>query len=135
MAKHHWMRRVLGLGVLAGLTYAVWRAIESNSEARDTGWEPQPFPFPPQPRVEPRVEPGVEAEAEAVQEVAPAATTAEAWVDGNGDTCPASHPVKGKLKSGIFHVPGGSSYDRTTPDRCYVDARAAEADGLRPAKR
>ena len=24
---------------------------------------------------------------------------------------------------------------RTHPDRCYVDAAAAEADGLRPAKR
>jgi hypothetical protein len=130
MAKHSWIRRALGLGVLAGLTYAVWRAIESNAEARDTGWEPQPFPFPPQPRVA-----VVEDTATSVQEVAPAATTSEAWVEGNGTACPASHPVKGKLKSGIYHVPGGSSYDRTTPDRCYVDERAAEADGLRPAKR
>ncbi|MCZ7536879.1 MAG: hypothetical protein M5T61_13910 [Acidimicrobiia bacterium] len=53
-------------------------------------------------------------------------------IDG---TCPASHPVKAKLSSGIFHVPGGSSYERTKPDRCYVDADSAEADGLRPAKR
>jgi hypothetical protein len=27
------------------------------------------------------------------------------------------------------------NYDRTNPDRCYRDADAAEADGLRAAKR
>jgi hypothetical protein len=53
-------------------------------------------------------------------------------VDG---TCPDSHPVKGKLTSGIFHVPGGFNYPRTKADRCYVDAAAAEAEGLRPSKR
>ena len=46
-----------------------------------------------------------------------------------------THPVKAKLASGIYHVPGGGNYDRTKPDRCYVDADAAEADGLRAAKR
>jgi hypothetical protein len=49
--------------------------------------------------------------------------------------CPASHPVKAKLRSGIFHEPGGASYGRTIPDRCYQDATAAEADGLRRAQR
>lgn len=52
--------------------------------------------------------------------------------DGN---CPDTHPVKVKQASGIYHVPGGLSYDRTTPDRCYRDAAAAEADGFRPSKR
>jgi hypothetical protein len=28
-----------------------------------------------------------------------------------------------------------TAYERTTPDRCYLDADAAEADGLRKAKR
>jgi hypothetical protein len=46
-----------------------------------------------------------------------------------------SHPVKAKLSSRIFHVPGGQSYDRTRADRCYVDSGTAEADGLRQAKR
>jgi hypothetical protein len=32
-------------------------------------------------------------------------------------------------------VPGGASYERTGADRCYADAAAAEADGLRRAKR
>lgn len=70
---------------------------------------------------------------------APAPTSAPdvpAWVapdfDGN---CPDTHPVKVKQASGIYHVPGGLSYDRTTPDRCYRDAAAAEADGYRPSKR
>ena len=52
-------------------------------------------------------------------------------VDGE---CPVSHPVKGKLASGIYHVPGGLNYERTRADRCYVDAAAAESDGLRASK-
>jgi hypothetical protein len=49
--KDHWIRRVLGLGVLAGIAYAIWREIEANRDAdSSTEWEPQPFPFPPQPR-------------------------------------------------------------------------------------
>lgn len=49
--------------------------------------------------------------------------------------CPQSHPIKAKLSSKIFHLPGMLAYDRTNPDRCYGDPGAAEADGLRPAKR
>ena len=51
------------------------------------------------------------------------------------ERAPRRIPVKAKLASGIYHVPGGGNYDRTKPDRCYVDAEAAEADGLRAAKR
>jgi hypothetical protein len=58
------------------------------------------------------------------------------WLDPLPDgSCPVTHPVKGKLSSKIFHVPGGLAYDRTTPDRCYRDAATAEADGFRAAKR
>jgi hypothetical protein len=39
------------------------------------------------------------------------------------------------MSSKIFHVPGGLSYDRTKPDRCYRDEAAAESDGLRKAAR
>jgi hypothetical protein len=53
--------------------------------------------------------------------------------DANGIT-PDGYPVKVKLSSGIFHVPGGRFYDRTTADRCYPSAAAAEADGYRPSK-
>lgn len=57
------------------------------------------------------------------------------WVAPTGDVCPTSHPVKAKLASKIFHLPGMLNYDRTKPDRCYLDGSSAEADGLRAAKR
>jgi hypothetical protein len=57
------------------------------------------------------------------------------WVEATDGVCPTSHPVKGKLSSRIFHLPGMLNYDRTRADRCYRDVTAAEEDGLRPAKR
>ena len=57
------------------------------------------------------------------------------WVESDDGACPISHPVKGKVTSGIFHVPGGQAYERTRADRCYADSIAAEADGMRQAKR
>jgi hypothetical protein len=75
----------------------------------------------------------------ATESAAPAKVEApdevEPWVDPEDGACPPTHPVKAKLSSRIFHVPGGLAYDRTTPDRCYRDAASAEADGFRPAKR
>ena len=76
---------------------------------------------------EPANEPAQDADA------APAATGA--WVEADDGGCPATHPVKGKLSSGIFHVPGGQNYERTRADRCYVDPEAAAADGLRQSQR
>ena len=61
--------------------------------------------------------------------------TLATWIDPDGNLCPDSHPVKAKLSSMIFQVPGNFAYDRTKPDRCYETATAAESDGLRPAKR
>jgi hypothetical protein len=129
---------MLGLGALAGIGYAVWRAIEANRPEREVGWEPQPFPFPPQPRSAPvhipeQVFP--EGGPEADDTVPPPTTSSAPFTQPIDGACPASHPVKAKLASGIYHVPGGFSYDRTRPDRCYHDAQAAEADGLRAAKR
>ncbi len=112
VGKH--MRRMLGVGILAGAAYAIWRKSASRAPAPAGGWEPQPFPFPPQP--------------------VPDATVA--WVEPvEPGTCPVNHPVKAKLSSGIYHLPGGANYARTQPDRCYLSAEAAEADGLRPSKR
>ena len=54
---------------------------------------------------------------------------------GLDGSCPITYPVKGKLASGIYHLPGSGHYERTRPDRCYKDPAAAEADGLRAAKR
>jgi len=116
------LKRVLGLGVLAGVGYAAWRAVQRQPVSQTVTWEPQPFPFPPQPRSE---DPGPTPET---GDGAP-------WVDATDGACPASHPVKTKLASGIFHIPGGASYERTQAERCYSSPAAAEADGLRAAKR
>lgn len=75
------------------------------------------------------------ASAPVKKKVAPRKKGAPKSVDPVDGVCPDTHPVKGKLASGLFHQPGGFAYPRTKPDRCYVDAAAAEADGLRPAKR
>lgn len=65
----------------------------------------------------------------------PTTDGAQTWAAPSNGTCPPGFPVKAKLRSGIFHVPGGLAYERTNPDRCYPDPTAAEADGLRAAKR
>ena len=58
------------------------------------------------------------------------------WASPAADgSCPDGFPIKAKESSGIFHQPGGLSYERTVPDRCYPDEAAAEADGFRAAKR
>ena len=72
--------------------------------------------------------------APATKKAAPV-VPADPWIDPEGRICPPSHPVKAKLASKIFHVPGGFNYERTVPDRCYQDPAAAEADGLRQSKR
>ena len=64
-----------------------------------------------------------------------ATTDSSAWVDPVDGACPLTHPVKGNANSGIFHLPGGRFYDTTVPERCYRDAEAAEADGMRASKR
>lgn len=61
--------------------------------------------------------------------------TTPAWVAPVDRACPDSHPVKANDDSGIFHVPGGLSYARTIPERCYDCAESAVADGYRAAKR
>jgi hypothetical protein len=60
---------------------------------------------------------------------------ATGWVEPSEGACPNSHPIKAKLASGIFHLPGMFAYDRTRPDRCYASAEDAEGDGLHRAKR
>ena len=120
MAK--WTKRILGAGVAAGAVYALWKVIDQRTRESTIEWTPQPLLSPPMPV--PHVP----------EPTAPVAAPA-AWVEPTDGTCPVSHPVKAKLGSGIFHVPGGQMYDRTVPERCYADAAAAEADGLRASKR
>ncbi len=53
---------------------------------------------------------------------------------GPDGAVPDSHPIKVKVTSGIFHVPGGRFYERTTADRLYPSAESAEAAGtVRPS--
>jgi len=124
------VKRALGVGVLAGVSYAAWRAWQSRVPAGNgqVDWTTAPFPFPPAPRpASPRGETATSA--------APPQPALADWVEPNGDgSCPPTHPIKAKLASGIYHVPGGANYDRTRPDRCYASEEAAVRDGLRRAK-
>jgi len=132
-------RTVLGVGALAALLYALWRLLEARQRESAVTWEPQPFPMPPRPR--PAAPTGPERAAEPATAAAPevvapeGATDGPAWIDPVDGACPASHPVKAKLASGIYHLPGMQMYERTRADRCYADPAAAEADGLRASKR
>jgi hypothetical protein len=139
-------RRAVLAGIIAGVVYAIWRAVQSRipATAGDVDWETAPFPFPPAPRPAPvsgtRPDPaGIASAGVATEGVAApdddASTDADAWIPPVEGACPVSHPVKAKLASGIFHVPGGQNYARTKPDRCYRDADAAIADGLRRSQR
>src|SRR6478735_793267 len=56
------------------------------------------------------------------------------WVTPVDGACPDGHPIKANASSGIYHVPGGRSYARTRPERCYATPEDAEADGFRRAK-
>ncbi|MEN5075014.1 hypothetical protein ABE437_14435 [Isoptericola cucumis] len=47
--------------------------------------------------------------------------------------CPKWAPVKGN-QSGIYHVPGGRYYKKTTPERCFTTASAARKAGYRASR-
>lgn len=61
-------------------------------------------------------------------------------VGPTGKSCPTSHPIKGNFTTYdgsrcIAHRPGGGSYAKTIPERCYSTIEEAKADGCRAAKR
>jgi len=58
----------------------------------------------------------------------------QTWVAPIDGRCPDGYPVKANDRSHIYHVPGGRSYERTVPERCYPDPESAAADGYRAAK-
>jgi hypothetical protein len=126
---------IVGAGVVGGAIYAAWRASRARMPAATTGgsWEPAPFPFPPIPRPS-VIRPPAPRPAPAVGTEPGTEPGPETWLEPVDGECPPTHPVKGKLASGIYHLPGGLNYERTRPDRCYVDAAAAEAAGLRASK-
>ncbi len=77
---------------------------------------------------------GSKAMQEQLPGTGPSDAGAPAWVDPVDGACPDGYPVKAKLTSGIFHVPGGMNYPRVKPDRCFRDEAAALEAGLRPSK-
>jgi hypothetical protein len=113
--------------------------VESSPEAaeadpRDVLPEQPATPQPIRPRRGPTARKAAPARNDAPPSAAPAGA-ATAWVEAEGGICPPTHPVKAKLTSRLFHLPGMFAYDRTRPDRCYLDADAAVADGFTAAKR
>ena len=94
---------------------------------------PSPTPTPDWPPLEPSAEVATPPST-APDPTEPAPSADSRWVDPEDGECPPTHPVKAKNSSKIFHVSGGGSYNRTNPDRCYLDATAAEADGYRRSK-
>jgi hypothetical protein len=141
-------------GLLGGALAAAFKAVQGRATsapapvAPATAWTPLPNaePVVVPPRVDPpRARPKVDLSALQESPVEPAPKKKAAapkpkklapWVEPGPDGgAPDTHPIKAKMSSGIYHVPGGFNYARTKPDRCYLDVAAAEADGLRPSKR
>ena len=121
--------RVLALVVLlvalGGVAFAVVRRRGVASTVGPAEWPP----------FEPRLVPAPDVPAPDVPAPDVPAPDVPTWIaPGPNGTVPDSHPIKVKVSSGIFHVPGGRFYERTSADRCYPDAAAAQADGYRPSK-
>jgi hypothetical protein len=111
-----WLRRLFWLGLLAAAGCAVYRALARRQAAPASAPQWSPTPSAP-----PRKE-------------ADAPTAATRWVLPVDGECPSGYPIKANESSKIFHVPGGRSYARTIPERCYANADDAMADGYRAAK-
>jgi hypothetical protein len=116
--------RVLKITAVAGVAIGVARKLRGSSPpvTGQATWQPLTDTPPAEPRSGP-------------VQFTPTPEPGQSWVAPVDGACPASHPIKGNADSGIFHVPGGLSYDRTIPERCYATEADAEADGFRRAKR
>jgi len=127
------MKRLVRLASLAAAMAAIVAAIRALRRDADPLPAPASTPSTPWPPLRSQDVVRV-SEPEGVP-VADAGVRA-AWVAPTAaGGCPDGYPIKAKTSSKIFHSPGQLNYDRTTPDRCYRDAGAAEDDGLRAAKR
>lgn len=148
------IRRLFRLALLAGVAAGVVAALRALTSDRDPlpaapapraePWPPLPTKAAPAPDESPQPappptdapRPGPAAPVTTMPEPDGVPVGGQSYVEPTADgECPAGYPIKAKLSSKIFHSPGQLNYDRTTPDRCYVDAAAAEADGMRAAKR
>lgn len=128
------LTKTLGIAAIAGAGYAYWRTRQAPVVGRITPSSPTANAGTTSTTA---VAPGREEAGGTSRPGPPPATASDPvpWVEPlTGGACPDGYPVKAKLASGIFHVPGGRNYDRTKADRCYRDTAAAEADGLRGAQ-
>lgn len=139
-------RAVVRTAVLAGAVAAGVAVVRARTRREDPlprpAAEPAGGPWPPLRNESPAPDEvdAVVAPEPAGVPVADAPSGPErptgAWAEPDADgSCPDGFPIKAKMSSKIFHAPGQLNYDRTTPDRCYATTTAAEADGLRAAKR
>jgi hypothetical protein len=149
-------RNGLLVGLLGGAIAAALKAVQGRATSTPApvttapAWTPLPDAEPvkvptasaaPAAPKAPRPKVDLSALQESPVEPAPTPKKTKAkktppWVEPGPDgEPPESHPIKAKMSSGKYHVPGGFNYPRTKPDRCYRDVAAAEADGLRPSKR
>ncbi len=127
--------QVVAVGALGGLVAAWFRGrtdpLEGLPPLGDAVWPP----LEPSDAAAPAAQPTGPGSMPATKQAANSSEAPATWVTPNEDgTCPLSHPVKGKERSGIYHVPEGLSYERTNADRCYASPEAAEADGYRASK-
>jgi len=139
-------RVALKLGMVGSVVAVAVKALgrrRSASSASD--WSAGTEPWPPIDLAD-QPAPGARGPGPVIEDVVVEDVEAEAVTDGDGEgqvwsdphddgSCPATHPVKAKLASGVFHLPGMANYERTKADRCYPDADTARADDLRQAKR
>jgi hypothetical protein len=150
-----WALVLAVVGILVAKAVAVLRGSPAPVFARqpidDGGLRPPGAPAPPTGGTAPATTAsaeGAEPKVRMVPTTGPPETTVEApawdapvlpmeqtWREPADGVCPEGYPVKAKLRSGIYHLPGMIAYQRTTPDRCYPTPEAAAADGLRAAKR
>ena len=119
------IRIVFRLAVLGGVLWlarvALKRWVDGPAASEESQLWPEPAPAP-------------EKAAGPVSKPNP--NEKQAWAQPMADgAVPAGHPVKAKLASRLYHLPGMAAYDRTRPDRCYASPQAAEADGFSRAKR
>lgn len=132
---------VVVTAVLAGLAAAVVRVLRGGPAPAFSGHPSTDRPAgSPTDVVEATLAPVADVAASEVPAPEPdpvvvADAPSSDWVEAVAGTCPEGYPIKAKLRSGIYHVPGGAAYHRTSPDRCYRSPAAAQADGLRIAQR
>ena len=124
------IRKILKLAVIAAIVGALASWFRSRSTEETEGEDEEDLPWPP------IASSNDEATAQVVEPNDGSAMEPREWItcDGSGN-CPTTHPIKAKDSSGLYHVPEGTLYERTIPDRCYSTVEAAKADGYRPSQR